>query len=241
MAPPSQLPHVGLVGVWPPPWGGISVHIKRLHDRLRGRGYPVSVFDNAGGDRPLPTDIDIRALTPDRRLSARVTEAALAAGVDLLNLHVFGAEWKMLLPFSMVQEATGIPLVVTMHSMRVPASALPRLERQLFSVAARRIDRFFCAGEHVRTSLLEIGVAPERVQTIVPFLQPSADELDDGQLPAEVEAFLRSVTRRYLETATPREAERHLKLLRRTEGRVPHALLLEILTDQAFGTLIRSH
>ena len=25
------------------------------------------------------------------------------------------------------------------------------------------------------------------------------------------------------------------------DGRVPHALLLEILTDQAFGTLIRSH
>ena len=25
------------------------------------------------------------------------------------------------------------------------------------------------------------------------------------------------------------------------DGRVPHALLLEILTDQAFGTMIRSH
>ena len=25
------------------------------------------------------------------------------------------------------------------------------------------------------------------------------------------------------------------------DGRVPHALLLEVLTDQAFGTMIRSH
>jgi len=25
------------------------------------------------------------------------------------------------------------------------------------------------------------------------------------------------------------------------DGRVPHAMLLEILTDQAFGTMIRSH
>jgi acetylglutamate kinase len=25
------------------------------------------------------------------------------------------------------------------------------------------------------------------------------------------------------------------------DGRVPHALLLESLTDQAFGTMIRSH
>jgi acetylglutamate kinase len=25
------------------------------------------------------------------------------------------------------------------------------------------------------------------------------------------------------------------------DGRVPHVLLLEILTDQAFGTMIRSH
>ena len=25
------------------------------------------------------------------------------------------------------------------------------------------------------------------------------------------------------------------------DGRVPHALLLEILTDQAFGTMIKSH
>ena len=25
------------------------------------------------------------------------------------------------------------------------------------------------------------------------------------------------------------------------DGRVPHAMLLEILTDQAYGTMIRSH
>jgi acetylglutamate kinase len=36
-------------------------------------------------------------------------------------------------------------------------------------------------------------------------------------------------------------AKSGVKAVHIIDGRVPHVLLLEILTDQAFGTMIRSH
>ena len=36
-------------------------------------------------------------------------------------------------------------------------------------------------------------------------------------------------------------AKSGVKAVHIIDGRVPHAMLLEILTDQAFGTMIRSH
>jgi acetylglutamate kinase len=36
-------------------------------------------------------------------------------------------------------------------------------------------------------------------------------------------------------------AKSGVKSVHIVDGRVPHVLLLEILTDQAFGTMIRSH
>jgi acetylglutamate kinase len=36
-------------------------------------------------------------------------------------------------------------------------------------------------------------------------------------------------------------AKSGVKAVHIIDGRVPHAMLLEILTEQAFGTMIRSH
>src|SRR5690554_3022577 len=41
-------PSVGIVGVYPPPYGGISVHVERLHHHLKSIGVESKVYD--GGE-----------------------------------------------------------------------------------------------------------------------------------------------------------------------------------------------
>lgn len=183
-------PCIGLVGAWPPPWGGISVHIQRLADHLSHSGCRVVALDTEWRPNKAQPP-NYYSVGKDRWLAARVMRAVAESGIDVLNLHLFGPEWKILVPFAAVQELTGVPIVVTMHSLRRCAATLVPRERWVFSQAARRLQHFLCAGDHVRSNLLEFGVPPERTTTIIPYLAPSLAG-DPGSLPPEVEAFMAS-------------------------------------------------
>ena len=37
--------HILIVGAYPPPIGGITVHVKRLFSALKENGHQVTVFD----------------------------------------------------------------------------------------------------------------------------------------------------------------------------------------------------
>ena len=45
-----------VVGAFPPPIGGITVHIKRLFDSLRDKGHQVEVYDFGGKPSPQKPD-----------------------------------------------------------------------------------------------------------------------------------------------------------------------------------------
>ena len=179
---------IGLYGAWPPGWGGIAVHLLRVANRLTARGYDVAVLDTEP-ETPKPKPALYFPMPRDRTSSLAAAAAVLEARVDLLNVHVFGAQWKTILPFFLLQELTGVPVVVTMHSLRNVADSMPARDRRLFSYAARRVQHFLCAGEHVRQNILRFGVEPTRATTIVPFISPVEGE-PDGPLAPEVEDFL---------------------------------------------------
>lgn len=189
--PPAHRPTIGIVGTWPPPLGGISVHIKRLAERLDERGFRVVILDTdpeAGKEIPF----EHRAMPKGRHLSLAISAAVVELGIEVLHLHVFGAEWKLMLPFAMVQEVTGVPAVVTVHSLRRCASSMPTRSRRLFSLGARHIQHFLCAGPHVREHLLEFGVEPERATAFVPHLALPSESLVPRPFDPKLEDFLAS-------------------------------------------------
>ncbi len=167
------------------------MHIQRIADHLAHTGCRVVALDTEWRpNKQLPANY--YSVGKDRWLTARVMRAVAEARIDVLNLHLFGPEWKILVPFAAVQELTGVPIVVTMHSLRRCASTLAPRERWFFSQGARRLQHFLCAGEHVRSNLLEFGVPAERTTTIIPYLAAPQIENAAHPLPPEVEAFMNS-------------------------------------------------
>lgn len=164
------------------------MHVKNLTDRLRAAGCRVVVLDMDGGtgkDAEQP----YRSIANPRLLSVAVGKAVAEFGLDLINLHVFGAEWKILLPQLAVRQVLGVPIVVTVHSLR--HVDLPPRDRQLFATALRHLDHFLCAGPHVRDNLVNLGAPPQRVTAFVPHVHAADDQaLEDVALPAEVAQFI---------------------------------------------------
>src|SRR5687767_22506 len=119
-----------LVGDYPPPHGGIAVHVKQLHAYLRERQVPCKVLDiGKGGGRPQPDVIPAR--TP--HLYGWKLAQFFAAGWQV-HLHTSGnnrMSWMVAGSIGVSAPPWGPPPVLTLHSGLLPqflgASAAHRM------------------------------------------------------------------------------------------------------------------
>ena len=51
-----------LIGDYPPPYGGVAIHVQQLHRFLRDRGVEAKVLDIGKGGRPAPDVIPVQSL-----------------------------------------------------------------------------------------------------------------------------------------------------------------------------------
>ena len=107
-----------LVGNWPPPPGGVSIHVRSLRDAARKAGAHVTVLDigegQHQGDGVFPGGSEPQFL-------ARLT--AMVRSNDLVHLHTSGANPKSWLLTGMVgltARTAGCTAVVTFHSGHGP-------------------------------------------------------------------------------------------------------------------------
>jgi glycosyltransferase involved in cell wall biosynthesis len=176
---------IRLIGTYPPPYGGVSVHIKRLQIALRQRDLDVTVLADPGtiaeDDRVVPT-----RLGPGwylRQLLSR--EAAL------LHFHTSGLDSRTL-GFLSLLAWLGKPVVVTLHSFRheAPLPALPW--RSTPPLALRAFPHIIAVGPEVRDRIVALGVSPGRTSVIPSYLSPLLNERDRRQIDPGVDRFLRS-------------------------------------------------
>jgi glycogen synthase len=152
-----------LVGDYPPPAGGIAVHVLRLHQALRARGLSVRGIDIGVGGRlrpeVLPTRSAVRLLREVHRASA---EGAL------VHLHTSGNNAKSFaLALAVGTAAPGS--VLTLHSGLLPGFlAQRRSRRNLARAASARFGGVLCVSPAQREALDRSGVTTAEV--VSPFI-----------------------------------------------------------------------
>ena len=171
---------VTLIGSYPPPYGGVSVHIKRLRRGLRQRNIEVSVLADPGSGSREP-GIEPRRLGP-----AWSVDRLLRGRRGVIHFHLSGLVSARLLGLSVIA-ALGRPVVLTVHSLREsiggPHAAWP--------VILRPFQQIICVGPEVRDRLVGIGAPAARIRVIPSYLPPDLNDDDRRHIAPEVEAFLR--------------------------------------------------
>jgi glycosyltransferase involved in cell wall biosynthesis len=178
-----------LVGPYPPPHGGISVHVATLHRRLAGAGVRCQVLDIDGvhppasnGDRPGAS----------QRLALLARLRSLAGRGWAMHLHTHGHTrngWLMVLSCGVAaRRAPG--RLLPLHSGRVPdylesgAGA-----RSLARVALQPYGRIVCVSERIREAVAALGVEPERLEVGAAYLPVAPAPVE---LPEELAGWLTS-------------------------------------------------
>lgn len=150
-----------LVGDWPPPYGGLSVHVQQLQGYLRGQGIESLVLDVGKGRHQAPGVVAVH--TPAQLLQ-RLT--GYLRGGWLAHLHTSGNNRKSwLLAAAVGAPWPGAPRLLTLHSGLLPewVGALP-VRRVGVRMALAGYARVVAVSEPVRAALAGCGVPAERLR-----------------------------------------------------------------------------
>jgi glycogen synthase len=155
-----------LVGDFPPPHGGVAVHVEELHQAIRAVGGDAVVLDIGKGQ--LPADGVIAAGSPARFLAHLGSHVARGY---LIHVHTSGANAKSWLLASLCAAAgrvAGRPALLTLHSGLGPdyLSASP-LRRAVAGAAARAFGAVI-AVSHPIARMLRICGVPARHLFVLP-------------------------------------------------------------------------
>ncbi len=190
---------VALIGNYPPPHGGVSVHVLGLSRALRRRGVEVRVLD-IGHGRHVGEGV-----TPGRgALPYARGLATLAAGSFLLHAHTSGANrksWLVALAASRARLPRGPRGLLTLHSGHAPAWLSG-------SVGRRRVARLACSGfgrvvavnQEIADALSRCGVAARRIM-VLPGFSPTL--LEPGPPPVALAAIRQAHAPLFCAMASP--------------------------------------
>jgi glycosyltransferase involved in cell wall biosynthesis len=155
-----------LVGDYPPPHGGVAVHVQQLHQFLRSRNVEAKVLDIGKGGRPAPDVLPVRSIA---QFGMRLA-GFLATGWTV-HVHTSGNN-----PKSWLLAATaGVPgpraaRVITLHSGLLPDYLAASPARRAFARAALAgYSRVVAVSEAVKGALLGCGVPAEKVVVVPAF------------------------------------------------------------------------
>lgn len=197
-----------LVGPYPPPWGGIAVHLRALKRLAAKRGIPVRVFDT--GERHQSRDGTDEVF---RGGGAYGVASAMRTSFRLpLHAHISGnnaKSWLVALSLGRPFRRGGPGALLTVHSGLVPGFLADRAHRELARAACIGFDRVLCTNDSIAEALRAAGVASSRLEVCSPFLP---DEEPPGDAPAEVRA-LRARVRPLLVAAVAEGRQYGLEIL----------------------------
>lgn len=147
-----------IVGPYPPPLGGISVHIYRLHQALsKSNIFNFSRAQSYKGENYLKLLKDIIK----HRYKA---------------IHIHDYDIKLIILLSVLRKIKKFDLIATSHNPRLFEED-SKIKKLIYKKFIQSLDTLIVVGRHIIDNYNENGVhIPERLIVEPPFLPPPSDE-----------------------------------------------------------------
>ena len=170
-------PKVLIVGDFPPPHGGVAVHVEVLQRAVRSQGGKCTVLDIGKGQ--LPAD-GVVAAGGYAGFTARLATYALRG--FCIHVHTSGANsksWALAATCAAAAKLARLPPLITFHSGLGPAwLAEDPVRARIACAVGNAFGKVIAVSEEIREALLTCGVSRSRIEVLPAFspsfLQPGA-------------------------------------------------------------------
>ncbi|MGE0642127.1 MAG: glycosyltransferase [Nitrospira sp.] len=169
---------VVIVGGYPPPFGGITVHIQRLASLL-SKNYDVKVLDFYG--KSAPEDLNQHGIELVRTKDNALRNFAyairhLCSGHGIVHLHVSaGSNLLRILCFVIAKASKRLILTIHSGSFAARVSEKGVFGRVILRWVLRRFDRIVVVNPEQNHALKSLGVSTDKVVIIPAYLKANVE------------------------------------------------------------------
>lgn len=175
---------VTLIGSYPPPYGGVSVHIQRLQTLLLNTGIQGIVYEYERCQHLKKNEnvINIRKIKNWRHI--------LNPTGSIIHTHNSGINLMVIILLSLLSKLRRKKLLMTFHSLRDDVEHFNWLKKSVTKVFLRCASYYIAVSPQIKKKLLSLDVNPERISVIPAFLPPAIKQRDINDVPQEIWDFI---------------------------------------------------
>jgi glycosyltransferase involved in cell wall biosynthesis len=177
---------VALVGVYPPPYGGVSIHIQRLLAGCLDNNIQCTVFDRSLRAKKAQNVLNYLRFWNWPRI--------LASHQDIIHVHVVDRNWQIPEFFRCLAAMKRARLVVSYHALRHSPLDFSRLGRRMTNDILKSAAHCIAINSEIKLKLVTLGAMPEKVSIVSPYLPPVIKEEEIAAVPPEVWTFMANHT-----------------------------------------------
>lgn len=177
---------IALVGPYPKPYGGISVHVKRLKERLKKNGITCTVYDDSGVRKEEDNII------PIKRGKILLLTPLLHIKESIIHLHTYNSKLIGLLSIlSLIRKKI---VIVTVHSFKYSSGKFNFWCKLVFWLAAKAGIYFITVGPEIKEKITCLNIKSENIEVIPSFISPPMREKEIAEIPKDVWDFINNHT-----------------------------------------------
>lgn len=175
---------IALLGSYPPPYGGVSIHIQRIKEKLDELGISTIVYDFSGGG--VKKDSNIVSVNKPLQWLVKYFFTAKEN-----RIHSHFSDWR---PRSIIgfMSFFNKKTIITIHgdSLKKSLENHNWLKKQIIKFSLKHSSYIIAMNTNIKELCLSIGVKPTRISVIPSFIPPTLRKNEINEIPREVWDFI---------------------------------------------------
>jgi glycosyltransferase involved in cell wall biosynthesis len=175
---------LAIYGIYPPPIGGVSVHIRRLAAVLHRNNIDYIVYDTS------KTVSNANSINYYKISNNKTWMIKYLLKCKDRILHYHNKNWLELMILSIAIKFHGGRILVTLHSFRDNLDNSGFIKKISLGFCLKNIDHWITVGINEKNRLIKYGVDENKISVIPAFIFPTTEEEDSRLIPQNVQRFI---------------------------------------------------
>ncbi len=164
----QKTPSIDLWGVYPPPVGGVSIHVKRLFDSLLSNKINTHLY--ATDYEGVFSAVNTETITPVKQFYKYFFRYLFNNKATIIHSHTH--RWMQRLFLGIKSLINKQKIIFTFHSFRENIHNLNPVKHFIIKLVFKFTNLFIATSESVKNKLIECGCPPNKIKTIIPYIKP---------------------------------------------------------------------
>lgn len=180
---------INLIGPYPPPYGGISIHIKRLYQKLKNLNIKSNIYC---GNKTDTNNKEIKSL----KLKKIILLSIFFNKNEIIHLHTSGLKIRLIM--SLISLLFNKKLIITVHgvSLEEEYNQLNKFGKIIYKFLLNKISYLIVVNSHIKDWCINNKILLDKIEVIPAYINPIINKNDYLKINKEVWDFINESRKR---------------------------------------------